>query len=156
VASLVPLAILLLLALRLVFCIFYFQREVLILFVEHYYLLSNIWKITMLLVTKWGTSYFYCHKSCMKLYSISSNQWEASYWSRYVRNSPAIRLELFIFGTVATSRLALNVRFTTNGMCAMNNTQIGICGANNLYCCLLPQCKALRTWPSRIPIATGH
>ena len=59
--------------------------------------------------------------------------------------------------------VALNVWFTTDGMCLTNNT-IHICGANKqynrvimaceLYCCLLPQCEALRTCRSGFPIAT--
>jgi len=48
--------------------------------------------------------------------------------------------------------VALNVRFTTNGMCA-NNTRIYMARTSNnrviasgdLCCCLLPQCEALRT-----------
>jgi len=58
--------------------------------------------------------------------------------------------------------VALNVRFTTNGMCANNNTHIyGARTSNNrvvatrgLYCCLLPQCEALRTCRSGFPTAT--
>jgi len=46
---------------------------------------------------------------------------------------------------------ALNSRFTTNGMCAKNNTLIYVARTSNnrviaacdLYCCLLPQCGAL-------------
>jgi len=51
--------------------------------------------------------------------------------------------------------VALNVRFTTNGMCTKNNTHIYVARTSNnrvissgdLYCCLLPQCEALRTCP---------
>jgi len=47
--------------------------------------------------------------------------------------------------------VALNARFTTNGMCAKNNTIYMARTSNNkiaahdLYCCLLPQCEALHT-----------
>jgi len=45
----------------------------------------------------------------------------------------------------------LNVRFTTNGMCAKNNTHrfvaprgnIRVISSGDLYCSLLPQCEAL-------------
>ena len=58
--------------------------------------------------------------------------------------------------------VALNVRFTTNGMCAKNNNVIYLARTSNnrvimacdLYCCLLPQCEALRTCRSGFPIAT--
>jgi len=48
--------------------------------------------------------------------------------------------------------IALNVRFITNGMCAKDNIHIymwheqAIIGilSGDLYCCLLPQCEALR------------
>jgi len=61
--------------------------------------------------------------------------------------------------------VSLNVRFTTNGMCAKNNTHIYVTRTSNnrvivardLYCCLLPQCEALRVCRSGFPIATvGH
>jgi len=58
--------------------------------------------------------------------------------------------------------VALNARFTTNGMCAKNNTRTYVArttnnrviAAHDLYCCLLPQCEALRTCYSGFPIAT--
>jgi len=58
--------------------------------------------------------------------------------------------------------VAQNARFTTNGMCAKNNTHINVertsnnrvIAASDLYCCLLPQCEALRTCRSGFPIAT--
>jgi len=58
--------------------------------------------------------------------------------------------------------VALNVCFTTNEMCAKNNTHIyvvrtsnnRVIAAHDLYCCLLPQCDALRTCRSGFPIAT--
>ena len=58
--------------------------------------------------------------------------------------------------------IALNVWFTMNGMCAKNNTHIYVARTSNnrviaaceLYCCLLPQCEALRTCRSGYPIAT--
>ena len=61
--------------------------------------------------------------------------------------------------------VALNVRFTTNGMCAKNNIHIYVAWTSNniidivimacdLYCCLLPQCEALHTCRSGSPIAT--
>ena len=60
--------------------------------------------------------------------------------------------------------VAWNVWFTTNGMCAKNNntayTNVGrtsnnrVIAARDLYCCLLPQCKASRTCCSGFPIAT--
>jgi len=65
--------------------------------------------------------------------------------------------------TVATSPLALrwNAQFTTNGMCANKNTicvartsNNRVTSSGNLYCCLLPQCEALRTYRSGFPIAT--
>jgi len=57
--------------------------------------------------------------------------------------------------------VALIVRFATNGMCVKNNTIIYVARASNskreceqdLYCCLLPRCEALRTCPSGFPIA---
>jgi len=57
--------------------------------------------------------------------------------------------------------VALNVWFTTNGMCAKNNN-IDMCReqviivfeARELYCCLLPRCEALHTCRSGFPIAT--
>jgi len=57
--------------------------------------------------------------------------------------------------------VALNVWFTTNGMCAKNNNIYVSRTSNNrvimaceLYCCLLPQCEALRTCRSVFPFAT--
>ena len=59
--------------------------------------------------------------------------------------------------------VVLNVWFTTNGMCTKNNTHtycmwheqaIRMIMACDLYCCLLPQCEALRTCCSGFPIAT--
>ena len=58
--------------------------------------------------------------------------------------------------------VALIVWFTTNRMCGKNNTIICVARASNskrdcehdLYCCLLPQCEALRTCRSGYPIAT--
>ena len=58
--------------------------------------------------------------------------------------------------------VALIVWFTTNGMCVKNNTIMYVARTSNnrvissgdLYCCLLPQCEALRTCRSRFPIAT--
>ena len=58
--------------------------------------------------------------------------------------------------------VALNVWFTTNGKCVKNNTDIYVAWTSNkrviaardLYCCLLPQCEALRTCCSGFPIAT--
>ena len=54
------------------------------------------------------------------------------------------------------------MQFTTNGMCAKNNTHIYAARTNSnrvissgiLYCCLLPQCEALRTCRSGFPITT--
>ena len=59
--------------------------------------------------------------------------------------------------------VAFNVRFTTNGMCAKNNTHIFMAQTSNnrvimacdFYCCLLPQCEALHTCRSGFPIETG-
>jgi len=54
--------------------------------------------------------------------------------------------------------IVLNVRFTTNGMCVMNNTRVARTSRNkisttwNLYCCLVPQCEGLRTCCSAFPI----
>jgi len=58
--------------------------------------------------------------------------------------------------------IVLNAQFTTNRMCANNNTHIYVAWRSNnrvvvardLYCCLLPQCEALRTCRSGFPIAT--
>jgi len=48
--------------------------------------------------------------------------------------------------------VALNARFTTNGMCAKNNTHMYVARTNNnrsdLCCCLLPQCEDFRTFRS--------
>jgi len=67
-----------------------------------------------------------------------------------------------LFGTVATSPVALIVRFTTNGMCAKNKNIyawreqaiIREIATQDLYCCLLSLCEALRTCRSGFPIAT--
>jgi len=65
-----------------------------------------------------------------------------------------------IYHTVATSRfgIAVNARFTTNGMCAKNNMSckqaITEWSRQVIYCCLLPQCEALHTCRSGFPIAT--
>ena len=46
--------------------------------------------------------------------------------------------------------IVLNARFTTNGACVKNNTHVAQTSRNkmnttwDLYCCLLPQCEALR------------
>jgi len=58
--------------------------------------------------------------------------------------------------------VALIVWFTTNGMCVKNNTIMYVArtsinrvnSSGDLYCCLLPQCEALRTCHSGFPIAT--
>jgi len=58
--------------------------------------------------------------------------------------------------------VALIVWFTTNGMCAKNKNIyvwreqaiIREIAMHDLYCCLLPQCEALRTFYSGFPIAT--
>jgi len=57
--------------------------------------------------------------------------------------------------------VALNVCFTTNGICAKNThiyvartSNNRVIAAHGLYCCLLPQCEALRTCRSGFPIAT--
>jgi len=58
--------------------------------------------------------------------------------------------------------VTLKMWLTTNGMCARSNTQIYVTRTSNnrvislgdLYCCLLPQCEALRTCRSRFLIAT--
>ena len=73
-------------------------------------------------------------------------------------------LELCLGGCCKLSvRVALNVRFTTNGICAKNHTHIYVARTSNnrmimacdLSCCLLPQCEALRTCLSGFPVATG-
>ena len=59
--------------------------------------------------------------------------------------------------------VALTVWFTMNGMCAKNKNVYAWCeqavvreiATHDLYCCLLPRCKALRTCCSGFPIATG-
>ena len=56
--------------------------------------------------------------------------------------------------------VVVNVRFTTKGMCVKNNTHVSRKSRNkmsttwDLYCCLLPQCEALRTFCSAFPITT--
>jgi len=58
--------------------------------------------------------------------------------------------------------VALIVWFTTNGKCVKNNTIMYVARTSNnrvissgdLYCCLLPWCKALRTCCSEFLIAT--
>ena len=61
-----------------------------------------------------------------------------------------------------STAVALNVRFTMNGMCTKNNTHIYVARTRNnrvimvcnLYCCLLPQCEAFRTCCSDFSTAT--
>ena len=56
--------------------------------------------------------------------------------------------------------VVVNVRITTNGMCVKNNTHVTRTSRNeisttwDLYCCLVPQCEALRTCCSAFPFAT--
>jgi len=56
--------------------------------------------------------------------------------------------------------IVLNVRFTTNGMCMMNNTHVARTSRNemittwDLYCCLVQQWKGLRTFRSAFEIIT--
>jgi len=58
--------------------------------------------------------------------------------------------------------VALKVQFTMNGMCAKSTTQICVMPTSNnivilsgdLYCCSLPRCEALRTYPSSFTMAT--
>jgi len=56
--------------------------------------------------------------------------------------------------------VVVNVRSTTKGMCVKNNTHVSRTSRNkmsttwDLYCCLLPQCEALRTCCSAYPITT--
>ena len=56
--------------------------------------------------------------------------------------------------------VVLNVRFTTNGMCVMNNTDVARTSRNkistswDLYCCLGPQFEGLCTCCSACPITT--
>jgi len=60
--------------------------------------------------------------------------------------------------------VALNVRFTTNGMCAKNNTHTYVARTSIIewsrraisYCCLLPQCEALCNCRLGFPIATVY
>ena len=57
---------------------------------------------------------------------------------------------------------ALNVRFTMNGVCVKNNPHIYVAQTSNnrvstpcdLYCCLQPQCEALRACCLCYPITT--
>ena len=59
--------------------------------------------------------------------------------------------------------VALNMLFTTNGMCTSNNIHIYVARTTNnrvivvcdLCCCLLLQCEALGICHSGFPIATG-
>ena len=70
--------------------------------------------------------------------------------------------EISIHCCKLTVGVALNMRYTTNGICAKNNTKnYGAWRSNHrvimacdLYCRLLPQCEALRTCHSDFPIAT--
>jgi len=56
--------------------------------------------------------------------------------------------------------IVLNVRFTTNRMCVMNNTRVARTSRNkisttwDLYSWLVPQCEGLRTCCSAFPITT--
>jgi len=56
--------------------------------------------------------------------------------------------------------VVVNLRFTTNGMCMKNNTHVARTRRNkisktwDLYCCLVPQCEALRTCCSAFLITT--
>jgi len=56
--------------------------------------------------------------------------------------------------------VVVNMRFTANGMCVKNKTHVAQTSRNkmsttwNLYCCLVPQCEALRTCCSAFPITT--
>jgi len=76
--------------------------------------------------------------------------WQVSLYNQWI---------LFTCDSVATS--PLNLRFTTSGMCAKNNTHMYVARTSNnrvissgdLYFCLQPQCEALRTWHSGFPIA---
>jgi len=68
---------------------------------------------------------------------------------------------------IATTRLARGKMCdTTNGMCAINSIYSPVARKSNiirwwwhtwcgLYCCLLPQCEALRVCPSCLLIATA-
>jgi len=57
--------------------------------------------------------------------------------------------------------VVVKVRFTTKGMCVKNNTHMLRTSRNkmsktwDLYCCLLPQCEALRTCCSAFPFTTN-
>jgi len=56
----------------------------------------------------------------------------------------------------------VNVWYTTNGMCVNNNTHVAQRSRNkmsttwDLYCCLVPQCEALRTCCSAFPITKSN
>jgi len=71
-------------------------------------------------------------------------------------------LPIFWFCCNLSIGVALNLRFTTNGMCAKNNIAIymartstnGVIAMHDLYCCLLSQCEALCTCRSGFPLAT--
>ena len=59
--------------------------------------------------------------------------------------------------------VARNAQFSTNVMCSRSNTHIQVArtrnnrviAARDLYCCLLPQCEALRICCSRFAIASN-
>jgi len=59
-----------------------------------------------------------------------------------------------------TVSVVVNVWFTTNGICMKNNSHVARINRNKmsttwfLYCCLVPQCEALRTGCSAFPITT--
>jgi len=81
-----------------------------------------------------------------------------SFWFSFITNV----LKLNVYCCNHSGGIALNVWFTTKGMCVKNNTHIyvvqtinnRVIAACDLYCCLLPQCEALRSCCSGFPITT--
>jgi len=65
-----------------------------------------------------------------------------------------------ITGCSLSVSIVLNVRFTTNGICVMNNTRVPRTSRNKisttcyLYCWLVPQSEGLHTCCSAFPITT--
>jgi len=79
------------------------------------------------------------------------------------RNNPSASLAVIrLFCCTLSVGVVVHVLFTTNGMGAKNNTHTYVARTSNnrvisardLYCCLLPQCKALRTCRSAFTMGT--
>ena len=79
-----------------------------------------------------------------------------------VRDEPGIQRQAKRWCCNLSGGVALIVWFTTNEMCVKNKNMytwseqaiIREIATNDLYCCLLPRCEALRTCHSGFPIAS--